>query len=88
MQKARDLGWLNIDAATYDDYRGMVVRAPSVIYQSYTRKNNKESFTRPGWLDEATLQGPDTLKMFETLKISLSSLEIHQNDNLTHLDII
>ena len=75
MQGPCDLGQLNFTSSKWEEIRDMVVRAPSAIRLSYAEKKIKKSFTRPGWSDEETQQGPDLLMLFKTLKRARTSDE-------------
>ena len=68
IQHLCDMNMLNVDAQKFAEMRGMVARSPSVIHQVCTPKKTMESFVRPGWLDRGSLQGPDTIALFSTLK--------------------
>ena len=54
---------------------GMACRLPSVIRIAYTKRKVIESFVRPGWTNKKTLQRPDIIKLFSTLKRDWSSDE-------------
>lgn len=63
-----DKGLVDFDSATLSEIRALVVRTPKAIAMSYSESSVMRSFTRPGWRDEETMQGPDTIRMFGSLK--------------------
>ena len=63
-----DNGVLVLESSALTEIRGIVTRAPVAINKSYSERSIIRGFTNPGWLDEATLQGPDIYAIFKTRK--------------------
>ena len=63
-----DNGVLVFESSALTEIRGIITRAPVAISKSYSERSIIRGFTNPGWLDEATLQGPDVYVIFKTRK--------------------
>jgi hypothetical protein len=71
----RDEGKINLPSWKVQELRAAVARTPDVYRIVYHEKGVMKSFVIPGWLDSETLQGPDVLVIFRTLKRKYSVVE-------------
>ena len=68
-------GIVILSSLKLQELRGVVAQSPAIYRHMYTKKRVLKSFVNAGWTNKESLQGPDLIQIFSTLKKKYSAEE-------------